>query len=175
MGWLFQNIGDFFAEDDGSFPEICICGLSADQVTGGYRLIREKSSYFVGKPRFYNRAEEKEMEIDEVDDASKLVIEGKAQPFHFMVRDVRFGKRHKIPEVGVFILHNAIALDYEKGPLWGEIEIEALLLMILKLMNGSEAPFIKLEESVQENDRQRFNQALKDLKAESEDLIENLF
>ena len=175
MGWLFQEIGDFFSKNDGSFPEICICGLSAEEVNKSYKLIREKSRFNVGKPTFFNREAEKEMDLDEVEDASAMVTEGKAQPFHFMVREICFGKRHRIPELGVFILHNAIALDYEKGPCWGEIEIEALLLLILQLLGDSEKNFIKLEESVSQEDRDKFAAVVKRLCEEEGDKLPTYF
>lgn len=170
MGWLYQKISDFFVEDDGSYPEICVCNLSPTQISNGYKLIRKISSFTIGKPRIFCLEEEKEKELDEVENASELVTSGKAKPFHFMVRNLYFGKDQKIPEIGVFILSNAIALDYEKGRVWGELEIESLLKLALKLMVDSPEAYVKLEEGVKDSDKERFSQALAQLKEESPDL-----
>ena len=170
MGWLFQQIGDFFCKDDGSYPEICVCCLPGSRVKEIYGFIRKNCQFTVGKPRFFNREQDCEMELNDVDCAATLVTEGKAQPFHFMVRNVRFGKDSFIPEVGVFIMHNAVALDYEKGPIWGELEIESLLLLVLKGMNEIADSFIRLEDSVAENDKNRFRDSLERLGKEATDL-----
>jgi len=162
MGWLWNDIHDMFDEDDGSFPEICICGLTAAEVIAGYRLIREKARFMVGGPRFFNLESGQEMEIDAVECAATLVCRQKANPFHFMVRDIAFGSG-KINEIGVFILDNAIAIDYEKGRIWGELQIETLLLLINKLKETSDKAFIRLEDAVSSKDRERLEAALKRL------------
>lgn len=170
MGWLYNKSSDFFVEDDGSYPEICICGLSREQVSLAYRFIRAHCAYIVGQPTFFNRENESEMKLDEVECAASMVTAGKAQPFHFMVRNVSFARNTRIPEIGIFIMHNAVALDYEKGPDWGEIEIESLLLLILKIMKDCPDSFVRLEESVSEDDKTRFNEILKELGEEFPEL-----
>ena len=102
------------------------------------------------------------MEIDAVECAATLVCRQKANPFHFMVRDIAFGSG-KINEIGVFILDNAIAIDYEKGRIWGELQIETLLLLINKLKETSDKAFIRLEDAVSFKDRERLEAALKRL------------
>lgn len=169
MGWLWNNIHDLFDTDDGTFPEICVCNLKGKNVVEGYNYIRKHASMVVGAPRFLNGETNNEMGIDEVEDASLLVANRKAHPFHFMVRDILF-EGYRIRELGVFILDNAIALDYEKGPLWGEIEIESLLCLIIKLM--PEQAHLKLEESVSEDDLKRLNSAIERLKSEQSECNE---
>lgn len=170
MGWLYQKSSDFFAEDDGSYPEICICNLSKDQVVLAYHFIRNQCAHFVGQPTFFNREQDCEMKLTEVECAASMVTAGKAQPFHFMVRNIRFGRDNLIPELGVFIMHNAVALDYEKGPFWGELEIESLLLLILKVMHDCPESFVRLEEAVSEENKNRFNEILAQLRQEFPDL-----
>ncbi len=170
MGWLYQKSSDFFVEDDGSYPEICICGLSKEQVIAAYKFIREKCRFVVGKPRFFGRDQACELELDEVECAATMVTEGNAHPFHFMVREIRFGRDWKIPEAGVFIMHNAVAFDYEKGRLWGELEIESLLILILKIMKDCPDSFIRLEESVSEENKNRFTEIVAELGREFAEL-----
>ena len=131
MGWLWNQVHHIFDADDGSFPEICICGLSPEKISESYLFIRRIADFVVGSPRFFNREAGCEQGLDEVENAALLVCEMKANPFHFMLRSLRH-EPGIVHELGVFILDNAIALDYEKGPIWGEREIEALLQIILK-------------------------------------------
>ena len=157
-----------FDNDDGSFPEICICGLSAEQVSAGYLFIREITDFVVGAPRFFNHEAKCEMGLDEVENPALLVCTKKANPFHFMTRSIRYAKG-TVHELGVFILNNAIALDYEKGPIWGEREIETLLQMILKIRAESPDSVIRLEDAVSANDRQLIEDALDHLANPRED------
>lgn len=159
MGWLWNQVHHIFDVDVGSFPEICICGLSANQVSNAYLFIRQIAGFVVGSPRFFNRETGCEMGIDEVENAARLVCEQKASPFHFMLRNLKH-EPGIVHELGVFILDNAIALDYEKGPLWGEREIEALLQIIRKIMGDAPGPFVRLEEAVSNEDRQLLNDSL---------------
>ena len=159
MGWLWNEIHDMFDEDDGSFPEICICGLTATEVVAAYQLIRKQARFVVGGPRFFNREAGCEMELDQVDCAATLVCNKTAQPFHFMVRNLAFADG-EIHELGIFVLDNAIALDYEKSRIWGELQIETLLHLINQLKKGAEKAFIKLEDAVSPDDRQRLEKAL---------------
>jgi len=166
MGWLWNEIHDMFDEDDGEFPEICICNLLPQEVANGYSLIRQ-AGCAAGGPRFYNIEASQEMGLDEVENAADLVSRRKAQPFHFMVRNLRYADGC-LSEIGVFILDNAIALDYEKGPFWGEIQIETFMLLIRHLKRASPKAFIKLEETVSPENRMRFLSCLDRLGSENE-------
>ncbi len=159
MGWLWNETHHLFDVDDGSFPEICICGLSADQVSSAYSFIRKIADFIVGGPRFFNCKTNCEMGLDEVENAARLVCEKKANPFHFMTRSLRYADG-RVNELGVFILDNAVALDYEKGPIWGEREIETLLHIILHIKSASPQAFLRFEETVRDCDRQTIENAI---------------
>ena len=159
MGWIWNDLHHMFDVDDGSFPEICICGLSAEQVSAGYLFIRKITDFIVGAPRFFNHETKSEMGLDEVENPAQLVCTKKANPFHFMARSIRYAQG-SVRELGVFVLDNAIALDYEKGPIWGEREIETLLQMIIKIRTGAPESFIRLEDAVSKDDRQLIEDAI---------------
>ena len=165
MTWLWEELHELFDTADNSFPEICICNLEKETVVSNYNLIRKHAKFMVGGPRFINYEAKAEMNLDDVEDASKLVVEKKAHPFHFMVRQIMFDDYY-IPELGVFILDNAIALDYEKGSLWGPLEIESLLRLILKLM-GKDS-FLQFEELMSKSDQERILSALNKLSEQEE-------
>ena len=164
MGWLWNETHHLFDIDDGSFPEICICGLSADQVSAAYSFLKKNADYIVGSPRFFNCEANCEMGLDEVDNPARLVCEKKANPFHFMARSLRFADG-RVHELGIFILDNAVALDYEKGPIWGEREIETLLQIILHIRSGNPQGFLRFEETVKDCDRQTIESAINRLAA----------
>ncbi|MFZ5952382.1 MAG: hypothetical protein ACOYXC_16900 [Candidatus Rifleibacteriota bacterium] len=166
MGWLYQQTSVFFSRDDGSYPEICVCNLNPDQVIRAYKLIRKFCGFVVGRPRFFNREQACEMALDEIGCAAELVTDSRAQPFHFMVRNLKFGKDWQIHELGVFVMPNAIALDYVKGPAWGELEIESLLVLIMLIIRNSPESFVRLEEEIPDNLKAVFRDSMLQLKDE---------
>ncbi len=155
MGWLFNKIGDFFTVDDGSFPEICICHLDQEEIADGYLLMRNSASFVVGAPMFQNLLENREMPLSECENPAKLVCEGNARPFHFMLRQLKL-ENCVIPELGIFILDNAIALDFQKGRYWGEKEIEGLFLLLYWLRKNSTKSIIRLEDILNPADKENF-------------------
>lgn len=170
MGWLYQQANSFFSVNDGSNPEICICPLPRQAVISAFRMIRQNSGRSVGSPVFFSIADNSEILLDEVECAATMVCDGLAQPFHFIARDIRFSRDNHIRELGVFIMPNAVALDYETGPLWGELEIESILLLILVITKGLQNVSICLEEHIAEAERNRFNEILKNLSDEFDEL-----
>jgi hypothetical protein len=161
MGKLWDKIHDFFDKDDGTYPEICLCNLTPASIVNGYNFIRKNGGFLVGGPRFLNAEQGCEMGLDEVEDASQLVVNRKAHPFHFMIRNIRF-EDYQIDEIGIFVLDNAIAIDYEKGPFWNEQKITSLMYLINLIMKDSPQSFIRLEEEVPKDDKQRFENAYKE-------------
>lgn len=159
MGWLWNHVHDIFDENDGSCPEICICGLSTAEVIAAYRLVRKQARFMVGRARFLDHETGNEIGLDEVECAAALVCEKKASPFHFMVRNLEF-KRCEAYELGVFVFDNAIAFDYEKSRLWGESQIQALLMLVNEIIGKSEKGFLRFEETLCQPDRERLEKAL---------------
>jgi hypothetical protein len=173
MGWLYQQLNDFFTKDDGSYPEVCVCKLSQDQIRKAYRFIIDNSSYLVGRPFLYNRDQACEQPLVEAEDPVQLVVSGIAQPFHFMARDIRFGKEFSIRELGIFIMPNAIALDFECGPLWGEIEIESFMILTLFILLPGPDSFVRLEQDTEQEQKKRFMQALEKVAIENKEFIKS--
>lgn len=161
MRKLWDKIHDFFDQDDGSYPEICLCNLTPDSIIKSYNFIRKNGGFLVGGPRFLNAEQGCEMGLDEVEDASKLVVNRKAHPFHFMIRNIRFNEK-QIDEIGIFVLDNAIAIDYEKGPFWNELKVASLMTLIHLIMKDSPQSFIRLEDEVPQEAKERFEESYKE-------------
>jgi hypothetical protein len=159
MGWLWNNVHDFFDIKDGSFPEICISGLNSSEVVNGYNLIRKSASSLVGRPTLQTVENQSLHGIDELGNAADLVCKRKVYPFHFMVSDLKI-KKFGLYELGIFIFENGIALDIERGPLWGEREMMCLLMLIIKIKGSSSSAFIRLEERFNEEYQSKFEEAI---------------
>ncbi|NCB47235.1 hypothetical protein EOM81_09490 [bacterium] len=159
MGWLWNSVHDFFDTKDGTFPEICIKGLTSSEVVSGYNLIRKSASSLIGRPTLQTIETRSLHGLDELGNAAELVCKRKVYPFHFMVSDLKI-KRFGLYELGTFIFENAIAFDIERGPLWGEREIMCLFMLIIKIKSSSSSAFIQLEEHLNEKYQSKFNEVI---------------
>ncbi len=168
MGWLWNTTHDIFDIDDGNYSEICICSLTPEQVVSGYNFIRSKSKRLRGNPVFYSFESRQEIGLDEVPNAAEMVCRRQAHPFHFVVATLRLD-RGILYDLGFFILDNAIAIDYNPGPLWGELEIETLMRIIMGIRANAPDSFIKLSSSAKPENRGRIEEALIQLAKEDEE------
>ncbi|MDD2625088.1 MAG: hypothetical protein PHF29_00365 [Candidatus Riflebacteria bacterium] len=159
MGWLWNSVHDFFDIKDGTFPEICINGLNTSEVISGYNLIRKSASSLIGRPTLQTIETKSLHGIDELGNAADLVCKRKVYPFHFMVSDLNI-KKFGLYELGIFIFENGIALDIERGPLWGEREMMCLFMLIIKIKGSSSSAFIRLEEHFNKEYQIKFEEVI---------------
>ena len=168
MGWLWNTTHDIFDTEDGKYSEICICSLSPKQVVEGYNFIRSKCSRLRGNPTLFSFETNGEIGIDECGNAAEFVSRRHAKPFHFVVATFRLG-RGVLYDLGFFILDNAIAIDFQLGPLWGEREIETLMRIILEIRKNAPESFIQLPSDVNPEYRSRIEEALVNIVKEDEE------
>ena len=168
MGWLWNTTHDIFDIDDGSNPEICICGLTPEQVVAGYNFIRKKSQRLRGTPTFFCYENLSDNGLDDIGNAAEYVVKRHANPFHFIAATFKLG-RGILYDIGFFILDNAIAIDYLKGPLWGEREIETLMRIIIEIRRNATESFITVPSTVDPAHRRRIEDAVVRLKKEDEE------
>lgn len=145
MGWLWHTTENIFTNCDETDLEISICGLSAKEVVASYDFIRSKARRLRGNPTLYSLDEQKEVGIDEIGNGAELVCRRQANPFYFVVASLK-GNRTNISDLGFFIFDNGICIDFKPGPLWGEIEIEIFLLIILEIRKIASNSFIQIQD-----------------------------
>lgn len=168
MGWLWNTTHDIFDIDDGTNPEICICGLTPEQVVAGYNFIRKKSLRLRGNPTFFCYENLQDNGLDDIGNAAEYVCKRHANPFHFVVATLKIG-RGVLYDLGFFILDNAIAIDYLRGPLWGEREIETLLNIIIEIRRNAPDSFLQVSSFSDPAHRRRIEEAINKKKKEDEE------
>ena len=167
MGWLWNTTHDIFDTEE-DYSEICICSLSPEQVVSGYNFIRSISRRLRGEPTFFSLETMQEMKLDEIGNAAEYVCKRKAHPFHFVSATIRLG-RGILYDLGFFILDNAIAIDFKRGPLWGELEIETLMRIILAIRENAPESYIQLQSTANPTYRGRLEEALIKLSSDEDD------
>jgi hypothetical protein len=135
LHWLFDT-------DDGSLPEVLLTNLSVEGVAAIYAFLRsrgDKASSFA----FWHRSLDREEQIDAWPNAALLVATGQAEAFHFMATGLAFDNV-VIPDLGVFVFPEEIALDYRMGRDWDERRVLALFELLRQFVGLDPNARVKL-------------------------------
>ena len=134
--WLWEELREFFATDDGSLPEIRLNFSEPRAVARGLEFLRDRSrSYTPANPE---------------------VAESGA--FHVTLAGIR-SAGVTLPDLGLFVFPDQLALDYRMGPAWGEAEVECLFALLRTLIQLDPAASLSLEDHVEPRAAARFQSA----------------
>ena len=120
--WLWEQVRECFDTDDGSLPGIEIAGLSPEGVASVYAMLRGRSRLASDSAEFEIRPQEACLPVDSLPHAAALVAAGEAEPFHLCIAGV-VAAGVELPVLGVFVLPDAVELDYRMGPDWGPPQV----------------------------------------------------
>lgn len=124
---------DLFDTDDGSLPEIRIDFASNSSTVAGYGILARRGAIAGDNPSFWSIAHQAERPLESVENAAALVVAGEAESFHVVFRGIR-AEGAVIPDLGVFVFPDQLALDYRMGSEWGPPELGALFLLVSELV-----------------------------------------
>jgi hypothetical protein len=156
---LFAQIGFLFDTDDGSLPELRLTGLSAAQTPLVYARLRALADRIDEGACFWDRRAGRETPVDDVPNAASLVVAGDADAFHLLLRHPRLGAV-ALPDLGVSVFDDEVALDYRMGRAWGPTEVGALLGLLCELRRLAPGSRVELEEHARADARDRFAAAV---------------
>ena len=91
----------------------------------------------------------------EVVDAAALVVAREAEPFHVVFSGLG-ANGVVIPDIGVFVFQEQLALDYRMGPEWGPATLEELFRLLVELSAPDPGSKLSLEEGVLSEVSSRF-------------------
>jgi len=144
---LWDQLHDLFEKDDGSLPEVRVDYRDRNAVMRGYELLRSRVHAISDQATFWSIAESQSKHIDSVPNPAALVVYGKAESFHVVFGGISFG-RVVLPELGVFVFPDRLALDYRMGPKWGPAELEAFFKLLAELSVLDPKSTLSLDESI---------------------------
>jgi hypothetical protein len=155
---LWTRVSACFNTDDGSLPDILIENLEASEVKGVYGMIR-RLSRLPAEPRslLWSTRLGAEVPIESLPDAAEWVVTGEAEPFHHCVQDLSL-EGVVLPEIGVFVLPQALNLDYRMGPEWDSIKVAGLFQLLERVR--ALAPSARIGPSELMPASERFRSAL---------------
>ncbi|HXG64233.1 MAG TPA: hypothetical protein VNO70_03940 [Blastocatellia bacterium] len=134
---LWKELHYLFDTDDGSLPEIWIMNLSQAGVVAIFSYLQHNCHNLANNAVFWSIEDQQDKPIDSVPNAAALVIQGRAEPFHFLCQGLTYDGI-VIPDMGVFVFDDQINLDYRMGDEWDAPKLKALF-GILKELKGMDA------------------------------------
>jgi hypothetical protein len=131
MKGIWSQVGFLFATDDGSLPSIWVNGLDRDGLAAAYAFLRSLSRTNPDVA-FWHTGLEREERLDAWPNAAVLVADGQADPFHFLASGLAVGGVD-LPDLGVFVGPEEVALDYRMGRDWDEQRVIGLFELLRRL------------------------------------------
>jgi len=157
--WLWSELRDLFDTDDGSLPEVRVDYVDSAATVAGYALLRGRATRVVSENAYlWSKVHSAERPLDSVPNAAALVVSGEAEAFHVVFGGIR-SRNVVIPDLGVFVCPDQLALDYRMGPAWGPGELEALFELLGELVALDPRASLSLEEGVLADVVARFQNA----------------
>lgn len=148
MDTNWQKLLPAFRLNDGSLPEIQLLNLSGEEVIYGYNFIRVRSARISSTGHyFWSKVEACEISFSINENPATLVVSGMAEPFHVCFDGTRSLSDKTIPELGVFVFPDSLALDYRPDDKWDMVTLKAFFEIISTLSKN----FNSMQISHQEN------------------------
>lgn len=137
----------FFTTRSPDFPELCLHNLSAVEVQGAFELFYGPQSRLIGSPQVFDRRISREVPLATLESPVALVHSAEIEPFHCLIGNLRVGDT-TLPDIGLFVLPGAIAIDFQPGPAWNAASMETLLRLLDQVVLLAEQPQLSLEETL---------------------------
>jgi len=163
--WLWNQLHDLFDADDGSLPEVRVDYRDSAATVSGYALLRGRAARVVSDNAYFWSKTHECRPLDSVSNAAALVVSGEAEAFHVVLGGI-LSRSVAIPDLGVFVFPDQLALDYRMGPAWGPKELEALFGLLGELASLDPDASLSLEEGVLPDVVVRFQNAWRRWSAE---------
>ena len=155
---LWERIGPLFSDPDGDLPEIRIGGLTAAQVPLVAGLLQSHGAPLGSAVTWVPRdgdVVEVAMPMPDLEAAANEVVTGRRDPFHVVFTNVtRAGA--EIPDLGMFVFQDEIAIDYEPGAAWTPRALEALCGLLCGIRRATPDVVIEYERHALERWRSAF-------------------
>jgi hypothetical protein len=154
--WLWTELHDYFDTDDGSLPEVRVDFADKQAVIRAFAELRARGKDVTHRgSTFWSVTDAKDCPLDSVPNAAALVVSGEAQPFHFVLRDIEMSGV-RLPDLGVWIFDDQIAINYRMGEEWGSTTLRALLGLLLAISHLDPKSSVTLDPKALPDVAERF-------------------
>ncbi|HEU4387011.1 MAG TPA: hypothetical protein VFV34_04395 [Blastocatellia bacterium] len=152
---LWKEVHHLFDTDDGSLPEIWIVNLSKQGVVAIFSCLQNACRAIANGTVFWSLEDQQERPIKSVPNAADLVVQGRAEPLHFLCQGLTY-EGVVLPDIGVFVFGDQIALDYRMGKEWDAVKVNALFGILKEAKKLDSRARISIEDYAAPQMRKQF-------------------
>jgi hypothetical protein len=152
---LWKELHYLFDTDDGSLPEIWIVNLSKEGVVAIFSYLQKACRTIAGGSVFWSLEDQQERPINSVPNAADLVVQDRAESFHFLCQGLTY-EGTVLPDIGVFVFGDQIALDYRMGKEWNAVKLRALFGILKEAKRIDSRARISIESYASPQVRKQF-------------------
>lgn len=127
---IWQDLGPFFEQDDGSLPEIDVGFSSPEAMIAAFDALIACASVLPAS-ELWDVKGQCQAPVPETG-AAALLLAGEVEPFHVLLKGIR-RSNWELPDLGVFVFSDGLSLDYRMGQGWGIGTVRGLLIMLREL------------------------------------------
>ena len=80
-----------------------------------------------------------------VQNGSRLIVRGQREPFHILLR-APTADGTALPDLGVFVFEDELAIDYRMGPDWGPSEVAGFFTLLCQTTALAPSARVELED-----------------------------
>jgi hypothetical protein len=144
---LWKELHHLFDTDEGGLPEIRIVNLSQEGVVAIFSSLQQNCRPFANSQVYWSDEDQQDKPINSVPNAAALVVQGRAAPFHCLCRGLTC-EGEMLPDIGVFVFQEEIALDYRAGQEWNARKLKALFGLLKELASIDTGSKVSLDPTM---------------------------
>ena len=152
---LWSELSWLFEDDDGSLPEVRLVTSSPDATARIFEELRRRAEPLASTQTVWHKGRKQELAVAALPDPGALAVQGVIGPLHIVARDIRSGGI-TLPDLGVSVDPDGIAIDYRMGDTWNPGMLAAFVELLGDLFVLDPEARIDLEDFAADDVRQRF-------------------
>ncbi len=129
---LHREVHDLFDQDNGSFPEVWVDGLSSDEAQAVYAELLRTAAPLTAQQAVWDRVTDRDVALRDLQDAGRLAAEGRLSGMHVLLTGLRWNGGD-LPDLGVSVWPGAVAIDYRPGADWSPMTVGRFISLLLSL------------------------------------------
>jgi hypothetical protein len=137
------------------FLKSWIMNLAQDGVVAIFASLQHACGAIANSAVFWSLEDQQEQPINSVPNAADLVVQARAEPFHFVCQRLTY-EGVVLPDIGVFVFADQIALDYRMGKEWDAVKLNALFGILTEVKRIDSRARVSIEDNALTQVRKQF-------------------
>lgn len=159
---LWETISNILFKEEGSLPEIRLTGLTSEHAAAVFSNLLEMANTTDLSQTIWHEKLKCEVPLSELPNAGALAADGVLSSLHVILSGIRSGGT-LLPDLGVSVYTNEVALDYRPGSDWNPDVLAAFIELLSGLRSLEDGGRLEVADEVvvlPEDAQRRFRAAV---------------